>query len=493
MRQGVTRCVLVAALVVAGCSCSSLSAGTKAGGADPPVTLRIGSADVPGRQSADEIETFAASVDRLSSGRLRIQPVYEKEGVSLHDWDQRVAGKVIGGSLDLGLVPARAWDTLGVTSLRALQAPYLITSVSLLGEVVSDPMTGQMLAGLPADVTGLTIMPEGLRHLFGVREPVRSPADVDGSRVRAPHSDVSYAILRALGAQPDDFPDASPARDGGTLRAAESSFAYGLTLPERTVATGDLVLYPKTNVLVANSRAFRRMSPEQRRVLREAARQAQRKVVAALRTDADYARAYCRNGGAIVLIGAAGVHQFEETAGPIYNRLNADRPTAELIERIRVLKWSAPADPSVAACDGPSPTVTPSGSTVANWRPFPQGSYRTTLDYRELLNAGIEPSIARGNAGINTMTFKTGKWTITTRSSFEESGCAGTYTVPRDHYVRMVATDNACGTPVGGLFMGARWSLVGRILRFNDTSDFLGKDPQIEELWGGRRPWSRLG
>ena len=30
------------------------------------------------------------------------------------------------GELEMGLIPARAWDTEGVTSLRALHAPFLV-------------------------------------------------------------------------------------------------------------------------------------------------------------------------------------------------------------------------------------------------------------------------------------------------------------------------------------------------------------------------------
>ena len=37
----------------------------------------------------------------------------------------------------MGLIPSRAWDTEGVTSLRALNAPFLIDSDELLDEVVS--------------------------------------------------------------------------------------------------------------------------------------------------------------------------------------------------------------------------------------------------------------------------------------------------------------------------------------------------------------------
>jgi TRAP-type C4-dicarboxylate transport system substrate-binding protein len=53
--------------------CSSDSAGTKAGGEGPPLTLRLGTDDEPGRRAADQIADFARRVDELSDGRVSIR------------------------------------------------------------------------------------------------------------------------------------------------------------------------------------------------------------------------------------------------------------------------------------------------------------------------------------------------------------------------------------------------------------------------------------
>jgi hypothetical protein len=64
------------------------------------------------------------------------------------------------------MIPARAWDTEGVTSLRALHAPFLVTSDELVAEIVDGELADELLAGLEdVGVTGLALLPEGLRHL----------------------------------------------------------------------------------------------------------------------------------------------------------------------------------------------------------------------------------------------------------------------------------------------------------------------------------------
>ena len=84
-----------------------------------PVTLRVGTDDDPGVLAADQIEEFARQVDELSGGELQIEPVWRSGGYDIADWDQVVARMAMSGELDLAMIPARAWDTEGVTSLRA--------------------------------------------------------------------------------------------------------------------------------------------------------------------------------------------------------------------------------------------------------------------------------------------------------------------------------------------------------------------------------------
>jgi TRAP-type C4-dicarboxylate transport system substrate-binding protein len=116
----------VAAVMLAACSSGSKgdeAAGNKAGGDAAPVTLRIGTDDDPGRPGGAQIQEFARQVQELSKGQVRIEPVWQAAGEGAEDWDQVVARKVVRGELDMGMIPARAWDTEGVTSLRALHAP----------------------------------------------------------------------------------------------------------------------------------------------------------------------------------------------------------------------------------------------------------------------------------------------------------------------------------------------------------------------------------
>ena len=337
-------------LAVAGCSAPT---------AGPPAatgetrTLRIATDDEPGLPAAAQIEDFARRVSELSRGTVRIEPVWKAVGEDKDDWDQAVARGVVAGDFDMGLVPARAWDTEGVKAFAALHAPFLVTTNALLAKVTEPEVADGMLAGLDKlGVSGLALFPEGQRMLFSFFEPVLKPADVAGKTVRAPQSATAYDLLRALGATPDDltgdlFYDGMAAK---TVVAAESSFAGAVSLPKATTATGNVILYPKVNSLVVNNKAQSALSEEQRKALKDAAFGTRAWVAASMLSTADEAAAFCRAGGTVVTATEAEVEAFRVAGAPVYAKLEADPETKIRIARIRELAAAVPAPESVAAC-----------------------------------------------------------------------------------------------------------------------------------------------
>ena len=144
-------------------ACSDLDdSATRSGGAPPPVVLTIGTDDPEGRPASTQIEEFADEVEARSHGALRIEPRYRAAGIGVDDWDQAVARLVVAGDLDLGMIPARAWDTEGVSTLRALTTPLLVTGEDHMDAVaLDDELSQDLMAGLDeVGVVGLTLVPE---------------------------------------------------------------------------------------------------------------------------------------------------------------------------------------------------------------------------------------------------------------------------------------------------------------------------------------------
>lgn len=311
---------------------------------DAPLVLTLATDDSPGEISADQISAFADHVAELSNEAIEVSPDWNSNKDIAHDWDQAAARLVIDGSHDLGLIPSRAWDTLGVTSLQALSTPMLISDRSLEVAVITDHrISSDLLKGLDdVGITGLSLYPEELRRPFGFREALVEPDQFVGVTVRVPTSAASALLYEALGGTAvDDEPD--PSAQVGL----DSDFDHA----PHSIATGNLVWYPKVNVLVANSEAWKALTDSQRDILQQAAAAAQQDAIHYLPDETTAARGWCsRTGGTITAATADQLAAFEAATMPVRNRLATDSATKALIHAIQALKDTTRPDQPITAC-----------------------------------------------------------------------------------------------------------------------------------------------
>jgi TRAP-type transport system periplasmic protein len=468
-------------LLLAGCG------GDKAGGSGGTVTLRIGTDDTPGRPSGRIITEFARQARELSGGRIRIVAVFKAAGRPRPEWDQRVARMVTGGRLDMGVIPARAWDTEGVTSLRALHAPFLVTSEPQLDRISRDPVAGELLAGLDrAGVVGLALVPEGLRHPFGFRQPLLARGDYAGQTIRTPRSDVAYLLMRAFGAQPGDLTETQFRRGSadGTVAGAESSFALALSSMRTATATANVTLYPKADTIVVNRKAWDALSDEQRDTLRTAAERARDHAIESNVPEAVGARRYCEQGGRVVHAAQADVSGLRDAASFVYRRLELDVRTKALIGRLREVALEAGTPPAAPAACEPAPAA----ALAATGDPHGlDGVWRVRVTYEDGIRAGLREDLASYELGLQTIRMDGGRYDWRWRARDGAHRCPGEYRISGEV---VVFTDTG---ECHGVWQAAyaidgetiRWSRI-RALPPIDAGD-----QTLRELLHGT-PWTRI-
>jgi len=349
-----TRRHLLAAGMAAGLTaCAAGAPRNKAGAPLPPVTLTLGTPDNPANSPPQfqDITHFAQQVRQLSGAQMGIRILWNVAQEATTDSEPATVSLVRDGKLDLGWVGARAWDTLGVRSFQALQAPFLIDSYPLLDAVVASPMAGRMLAGLhQAGFTGLGLYPDQLRHLIGFRKPLASPRDLRDARIRVPSSRASDALYRALGAVPVHLAGSafSMAVANGTVDGVDAPAGFAATVGGRFL-TGNITLYTRANTLFADAGRFARLTASQQQVLRSAAR---RTLPFALATPPERGglALFCASGGKVVTASDAAVGAIERAAQPVYAYLEQDPQTKAFIRQIQQMKQQFPAPAPVAAC-----------------------------------------------------------------------------------------------------------------------------------------------
>jgi TRAP-type C4-dicarboxylate transport system substrate-binding protein len=288
---------------------------------------------------------FIEQVKTISNGSINIEPIWQAGDTTDAGFEIGVIQLVGAGEAELGLAGSRSFDNENVMSFQVLQAPFLITNDALSKAVATSDISVRMLQNLSSvGLTGLTMWPEDLRHPFSLLpdKPIFSPEDFAGLNVRATPSRLTYTLIETLGGKPM-FGD-----DG--YEGAESGLRQGASLTGTPVATGNVIFFPKFQVLFANSIAFEKLSDDQRSILRDAAAATQQKAISEHLGDVEAGAAWCADGGSIVMASDEQIAAFEAAAKPVFDQIEQDPLNAELIAAIRELKENTEPSPGAEAC-----------------------------------------------------------------------------------------------------------------------------------------------
>ena len=333
---GIGRMIVLCGLslvLLAGCGGSGSD---KAGGTVPHVvvlTLADGEDDVSNAQP------FANAVKQLSNGTLQIvikspwrpnDPRYETDLIK----------DVEAGRVQLGVTASRAFDTVGIDSFQALQAPFLIDSIALERKVLASDIRQRMLDGIETSgLVGLAILPGPLRRPISSFRSLRSASDFRGRKIGIRDSVVTAETLRALGAIPVVLP-----RDNNIsgLDGAEGHLVnIDEALPLRgATITGNVDFEPRPDVIFINRRTFESLTAAQREVLIRAAARVQM-TAAVYQPDDGAAQDLCRRGIKIIAASATDLAGLRAAVRPVYAALESNPSTKAFIQQINSIRDAA--------------------------------------------------------------------------------------------------------------------------------------------------------
>jgi TRAP-type C4-dicarboxylate transport system substrate-binding protein len=474
-----TVALAVIAVVVAGGCGGGGGTGDKAGGSGEPVVLRMANA-YGDLQTTPVVEQFVLQVKARSGGNLRIQ-VTSRWGDYADDAEQQVVGAVAAGKADLGWAGARVFDTMGVPSFQALQAPMLIDSYALEQAVAASDLPGQMLQGLDkVGVRGLGVLPDSLRKPIAVKHPVLGLGDWRGITFGTLKSAGQAQAIRSLGATPMEVfrRSRNEALLDGRLQGLEMDlfvYEHGGPVQPAPYVTANVTLWPQMDVLFANPSRLGALTGQQRGWLQQAAQDAAGHAAALADRDAQSLKNACRSGARFATASPADLAALRGAFAPVYASLERDPQTKAFIERIQALKRSAPAGAPLAipaGCTGKAPEqpAAHAGTVPADLN----GTYRYLLTKEDARRVG-DPEVDQF-PHVNTVKLRDGK---------VEGGCFGqgaTYSVTGDQ----ITFD----TPEYGYTMTFTFSVDGK------GNLHLTPAPSVEKgdaLECSYKPWIKIG
>ena len=391
--------------VLAAAGCSGQGAG-KSGGAPEAAPAGTITLTFASGEPLPVDRAFAALVAKVSGGHLRLHTIYyNARSTSV---DVTIAAALAAGKLDVGDVASRAWESQGVGAFRAYQVPFLVTSRSLLDRAVTGPAAAGMLAALkPAKVTGLAVVPTGIRYLFSTR-PLTDPAQFYGAKIRINDSATSSEVISALGATPvtniASGPPAVQALRDGKLTAIEAGPVSAMMNGYLRVAPYVLVnapLYAKTTTLAVSSAALARLPAADAGWLREAAAAAVASQAASNSDRVDWA-SICGQGAKPLAATPSQFQALHAAEAATYADVAADSTTMLAIDRIGGLATAEPRMDPWATCHGVGVAGSPTKAL--------DGRYGFTFTQAEVVASGDCPNC--GNAGTFTVTIHDGRYAL---------------------------------------------------------------------------------
>jgi tripartite ATP-independent transporter DctP family solute receptor len=242
------------------------------------------------------------------------------------------------GAIDLNRTNVALIGTF-VPAMNVLAMPFLFRSIEHLQKVLDGPIGNEILGSFePYGFVGLAFYDSGARSIYNSVRPVRSVADMKGLRLRVQQSELMSDMIKALGAEAIELPYGQVITGLATklIDGAENNWPSFVTTDHYKYA-GFYSLTEHTmspEVLVMSQKAWQSLSPEDRKIFREAATRSSQFMREKWKDLEDQSRAQAKAAG-VTIVTDFDRKPFEAAMAGIYAKAQRDPAVAQLIERIR--------------------------------------------------------------------------------------------------------------------------------------------------------------
>tara|TARA_R100001129_G_scaffold186597_1_gene179117 strand:+ start:20000 stop:20989 length:990 start_codon:yes stop_codon:yes gene_type:complete len=308
------------ALLLAGMTALGLTAPANAEVEE--TTLRL--AHVVNEQDVyqDAAEKFRDLVAERSDGKIKVEIF---PNATLGDERTLLEGMQIG-TVDMGIITNGPVSNF-VEEIAVFELPFLFPSREKAIEVLDGDIGQEILGKLEGvNLKGLTYAERGFRNLTNSKRPVKSPADVDGLRVRVMENPVYVDSFRALGADaiPMAWNEALTAMQQGTIDGQENPvnviYSFKLSETQKYLTMTRHTYAPA--IIVMGMPAWQQLSGEAQEIVLQAAKEAanfERELSA--NSEGEQLQALRDQG--MEIVEDADLAAFSEAVAPVYEKYGA--------------------------------------------------------------------------------------------------------------------------------------------------------------------------
>jgi TRAP-type transport system periplasmic protein len=290
------------------------------------IELKLGHVGEPGslfQKSADE---YAKRVNAKLAGKVKIITY----GSSQLGGDKEMLQKLKLGTLDFAIpstVMSSEVDLFGLFEL-----PYMVKDRKHMGRIEKDVFWPSLAPA--AEKKGLKILAvweNGYRHITNNKRPIKTPADLQGIKLRVPEGKWRVKMFQEYGANPSPmkFSELFTALQTGVMDGEENPLTqiYSAKLQEvqKYLSLSGHVYTPA--YLVAGSRKYAQLPADVRKVLEDTAKETQAFVYETAQKDDDDLLAKLKQAG--MQVNEVDKEAFIAASKKIYDDFGKDVPGAK--------------------------------------------------------------------------------------------------------------------------------------------------------------------
>lgn len=306
------------------------------GTASAQTVLRSADTHVDGYPTVEAVKYMSDLLAKSTNNRYKIQVFHSSQLGEEKDTIQQTQFGVI----DMNRINLAPLNNI-VPETQVPSLPFLFRSVEHMHKVMDGPIGDDILKAFePHDMIGLAFYDSGARSFYNSKHPIKSLADMKGLKLRVQQSDLFIALVQAMGANPTPMPfgEVYSSLQTGVIDGAENNWpsyqstrhfeiAKYYTMTEHSMAP---------EVLVVSKKTWMKLSPEDQKAMREAAKASVTKMRELWTASEKEAMAAVKAGGAQIT--EVDKKPFIDAMAPVYDKFVTDAKLKDLVKRIRDVK-----------------------------------------------------------------------------------------------------------------------------------------------------------
>lgn len=164
--------------------------------------IKLGVVTKPGSNQNIVAEKFKELVEERSAGSYTVKIFHSK---SIGN-ETEILQQIQMNTIQMGVITGGPFDTFDPIT-RVINYPFLFKDNAQADQILDGPLGAEILASLEnSGFKGLCFSENGFRNLTNNKGPVKSPADIDGLKIRVMASALHRAVWQTLGANPTPMP-----------------------------------------------------------------------------------------------------------------------------------------------------------------------------------------------------------------------------------------------------------------------------------------------